>query len=116
MTIYDSNNQAVLTVEVSDESYAYNEIMGDKRLHLEFELPNYIEIPVGSYVTFHNETYYLLKPESLKLIHRRNWEYVVEFEGLQEILTTLVYSNPDNHKVEFPVTGKAQDHLNILVR
>lgn len=116
MTIYDSNNQAVLTVEVSDESYAYNEIMGDKRLHLEFELPSFVEIPVGSYVTFHNETYYLLKPESLKLVHRRNWEYVVEFEGLQEILTTLVYSNPDNHKVEFPVTGKAQDHLNILVR
>lgn len=116
MTIYDSNNQAVLTVEVSDESYAYNEIMGDKRLHLEFELPSFVEIPVGSYVTFHYETYYLLKPESLKLVHRRNWEYVVEFEGMQEVLKTLVYQNPDDHRVEFPVTGKAQDHLDLLVR
>ena len=93
MTIYDSNNQAVLTVEVSDESYAYNEIMGDKRLHLEFELPTFVEIPVGSHVDFHYETYYLLKPESLKLVHRRNWEYVVEFEGMQEVLKTLVYQN-----------------------
>lgn len=116
MTIYDSNNQAVLTVEVSDESYAYNEIMGDKRLHLEFELPTFVEIPVGSHVDFHYETYYLLKPESLKLVHRRNWEYVIEFEGLQEVLKTLVYQNPDDHRVEFPVTGKAQDHLDILVR
>lgn len=116
MTIYDSNNQAVLTVEVSDESYAYNEIMGDKRLHLEFELPTFVEIPVGSHVTFHFETYYLLKPESLKLVHRRNWEYVVEFEGLQEVLKTLVYQNPDNYKVEFPVTGKASDHLTLLKR
>ena len=116
MTIYDSNNQAVLTVEVSDESYAYNEIMGDKRLHLEFELPSFVEIPVGSYVTFHYETYYLLKPESLKLVHRRNWEYVVEFEGLQEVLTTLIYQNPEDYRVEFPVTGNAQNHLDILVR
>lgn len=116
MTIYDSNNQAVLTVEVSDESYAYNEIMGDNRLHLEFELPTFVEIPVGSYVTFHYETYYLLKPESLRLVHRRYWEYVIEFEGMQEVLKTLVYQNPDDHRVEFPVTGKAQDHLDILVR
>lgn len=116
MTIYDSNNQVVLTVEVSDESYAYNEIMGDKRLHLEFELPTFVEIPVGSHVDFHFETYYLLKPESLKLVHRRNWEYVVEFEGMQEVLKTLVYQNPDNYKVEFPVTGKASDHLTLLKR
>lgn len=80
MKIYNSAGVVLLDIEVGDDSYSYREIMGRDDLTLYFALTSFVEILVGAYCVFQNVTYYLLKPESLKLQHTRNWEYTLTME------------------------------------
>lgn len=116
MKIYNSAGTVLLDIEVSDDSYAYREIMGRDDLTLYFALTSFVEIPVGAYCVFQNVTYYLLKPESLKLQHTRNWEYTLTMETYSGMLQTAIYQNPDDRRLKFFVTGPAATHLDLLVR
>lgn len=116
MKIYNSAGTVLLDIEVGDDSYLYREIMGRDDLTLYFALTSFVEIPVGAYCVFQNVTYYLLKPESLKLQHTRNWEYTLTMETYSGMLQTAIYQNPDDRRLKFFVTGPATTHLDLLIR
>lgn len=116
MKIYNSAGAVLLDIEVGDDSYSYREIMGRDDLTLYFALTSFVEIPVGAYCVFQNVTYYLLKPESLKLQHTRNWEYTLTMETYSGMLQTAIYQNPDDRRLKFFVTGPATTHLDLLIR
>lgn len=52
MIIYNTNNAAIIHIDVDDTSYSYREIMGDNKLYLEFALTQHVELPIGAYVDF----------------------------------------------------------------
>lgn len=116
MKIYNLAGTVLLDIEVGDDSYSYREIMGRDDLTLYFALTSFVEIPVGAYCVFQNVAYYLLKPESLKLQHTRNWEYTLTMETYAGLLQTAIYQNPDDRRLKFFVTGPATTHLDLLVR
>lgn len=116
MKVYNSAGTVLLDIEVGDDSYLYREIMGRDDLTLYFALTSFVEIPVGAYCVFQNVTYYLLKPESLKLQHTRNWEYTLTMETYSGMLQTAIYQNPDDRRLKFFVTGPATTHLDLLIR
>ena len=116
MKIYNPSGTVLLDIEVGDDSYSYREIMGRDDLTLYFALTSFIEVPVGSYCVFQGVTYYLLKPESLKLQHTRNWEYTLTMDTYAGLLQTAIYQNPDDRRLKFFVTGPATTHLDLLVR
>ena len=51
ITLYNGSEE--IKLEVKDESYSYEAIMGEDTLTLYFSHPGYLEIPVGSWCDFY---------------------------------------------------------------
>lgn len=106
------------TIEITpdDDSWRYAELTGDDRLEVRFSLPEHVEIQPGSSTVFRGITYYVEDPEDVTIVHRRDYEYVVNMYTVAARLKRIAYINPDDSRVTFPVTGDATDHLTLIVR
>lgn len=113
MKIYYNDN--VLDVTVDDSSYRYRAIKGDHNLTLYFSLPEHVEIPVGAYCVYQNETYTLEKPESLKMRHSRYFEYTVVFDSPQAKAGKWKFRNPVDRRLKFSLTATPREHLQMFV-
>ena len=78
MILYSGDKE--IKIEVKDESYSYEAVMGEDTLTLYFSHPGYIEIPVGSWCDFYGKRYFLKKDSNLKKNGERNFEYTLILE------------------------------------
>lgn len=115
MKIFDANDNLILQVDVDDKSYRSRAIMADHNLVLYYELPEHVEIPVGAYCEFEGETYFLMRPEHLKMKHTRLYEYTVTFSSDQEKTKIWKMRNPADGRLKFPLTAKPKEHLQMVV-
>lgn len=109
------NNTEILDIQVDDSSYRYRAIKGDHNLTLYFSLAEHVEIPVGVYCVYENETYTLEKPESLTMKHSRYFEYTVVFDSPQAKAGKWKFRNPVDRRLKFPLTAKPIEHLQMFV-
>lgn len=109
------NNIEILNIQVDDSSYRYRAIKGDHNLTLYFSLAEHVEIPVGAYCVYENETYTLEKPESLTMKHSRYFEYTVVFDSPQAKAGKWKFWNPVDRRLKFPLTAKPIEHLQMFV-
>lgn len=109
------NNTEILDIQVDDSSYRYRAIKGDHNLTLYFSLAEHVEIPVGAYCVYENETYTLEKPESLTMKHSRYFEYTVVFDSPQAKAGKWKFRNPVDRRLKFPLTAKPTEHLQMFV-
>lgn len=109
------NNIEILNIQVDDSSYRYRAIKGDHNLTLYFSLAGHVEIPVGAYCVYENETYTLEKPESLTMKHSRYFEYTVVFDSPQAKAGKWKFRNPVDRRLKFPLTAKPIEHLQMFV-
>lgn len=109
------NNIEILNIQVDDSSYRYRAIKGDHNLTLYFSLAEHVEIPVGAYCIYENETYTLEKPESLTMKHSRYFEYTVVFDSPQAKAGKWKFRNPVDRRLKFPLTAKPIEHLQMFV-
>ena len=114
MKIY-YNDTVLLDITVDDNSYRYRVIKGEHSLTLYYALAEHIEVPVGSYCVFENETYTLEKPESFKMKHSRSFEYTVIFESPQAKAAMFKFRNPIDRRLKFNLTAKPREHLQMFV-
>lgn len=114
MKIY-YNDTVLLDITVDDNSYRYRAIKGEHSLTLYYALAEHIEVPVGSYCVFENETYTLEKPESFKMKHSRSFEYTVIFESPQAKAAMFKFRNPIDRRLKFNLTAKPREHLQMFV-
>lgn len=108
------NNIEILNIQVDDSSYRYRAIKGDHNLTLYFSLAEHVEIPVGAYCVYENETYTLEKPESLTMKHSRYFEYTVVFDSPQAKAGKWKFRNPVDRRLKFPLTAKPIEHLQMF--
>ena len=109
------NNIEILNIQVDDSSYRYRAIKGDHNLTLYFSLAEHVEIPVGAYCVYENETYTLEKPESLTMKHSRYFEYTVVFDSPQAKAGKWKFRNPVDRRLKIPLTAKPIEHLQMFV-
>lgn len=109
------NDTEILDIQVDDNSYRYRAIKGDHNLTLYFSLAEHVEIPVGAYCDFENETYTLEKPESLKMQHSRKFEYTVVFDSPQAKAGKWKFRNPVDRRLKFSLTATPREHLQMFV-
>ena len=114
MKIY-YNDTVILDIEVDDNSYRYRAIKGEHALTLYYALAEHIEVPVGAYCVYENETYTLEKPESFKMKHSRSFEYTVIFESPQAKAAKFKFRNPIDRRLKFNLTAKPKEHLQMFV-
>ncbi|MCE5320097.1 MAG: carbohydrate binding domain-containing protein [Bacteroidales bacterium] len=115
MIIYNKLGVQIADVDVSDDSYRHKAIVGENILTLYFSLPEYAEIPVGSYCDFKGERYTLTLPENLKRQGKRNLEYTLVLESDQHLLARHKVRNPTDKRLKFPLTAKPIEHLQLIV-
>lgn len=115
MTIYDSTGQTILDVAVDDDSYRNRAIMGDNNITLHYSLAEHVEIPVGAWCEFQNMRYTLMRPESFKKKHNRNFEYTVIMEAAEAKARIWMFRNTVDGRLKFPLTAKPHEHLQMFV-
>ena len=109
------NGDKEIGIEVKDESYSYEAIMGEDTLTLYFSHPGYIEIPVGSWCDFYGKRYSLKKDSNFKKNGERNFEYTLILEtGKADAMLWKVRHTVDR-SIKFSYTAKAHEHLRLLV-
>lgn len=80
MKIYKNTDELLIELLpqlVGDNSYRIKEIMGQNIVVLYFSLPEYIEVPVGSYIEFKGEKYHLSYPQNFVMHHTRHYDYTL---------------------------------------
>lgn len=113
MILYNGDKE--IKLEVKDESYSYEAVMGEDTLTLYFSHPGYLEIPVGSWCDFYGKRYFLKKDSNLKKNGERNFEYTLILEtGRADAAMWKVRHTVDN-SIKFSYTAKAHEHLRLLV-
>ena len=55
-----------IEVAAEDSSYRYRSMMAKPQLVLKFSLPFWVDFPLGTYVEYMAQTYYLNAPENIK--------------------------------------------------
>ena len=109
------NGDKEIKIEVKDESYSYEAIMGEDTLTLYFSHPGYLEIPVGSWCDFYGKRYSLKKDSNFKKNGERNFEYTLILEtGKADAMLWKVRHTVDR-SIKFSYTAKAHEHLRLLV-
>lgn len=115
MIIYDRNGRTVLNITVDDDSYRNRAIMGDNNITLHYSLAEHVEIPVGAWCEFQNMRYTLMRPESFKKKHNRNFEYTVIMEAAEAKARIWKFRNTVDGRLKFPLTAKPHEHLQMFV-
>lgn len=115
MVIYNPEGVAIISVKVDDSSYAYEEIMGDDIVVLEFSLTNHIELVPGSYVLFRGKKYELFNRTDVTIQHTRDYQYKATFSGPQARFSRYVVYNAIDGRVRFDMIGKPKDHLDLII-
>ena len=83
MNIYNPQGNVILSVVPSDDSTRVRRIRSENYALLNYSLPEYIEIPVGSYTDYRGQRYTLWRPEDFTKQGSRIWDYAVKFGGPQ---------------------------------
>ena len=113
VTLYNDDKE--IKIEVKDESYSYEAIMGEDTLTLYFSHPGYIEIPVGSWCDFYGKRYSLKKDSNFKKNGERNFEYTLILETSKADAMMWKVRHTAENSIKFAYTAKAHEHLQLLV-
>ena len=114
MIIYKPNGEALISIEVDDESYHFAEIMGRDDVTLYFSLPVFKEFPLGCYVEYMAKRYTLYSVDKMRMEHRRSYDYTITFDSEAVELDNYIFTNPNDGRFKFPLTASPMEHLSML--
>lgn len=109
------NDTEILDVQVDDSSYRYRAVKGEHALTLHFSMPGHVEIPVGAWTEFEGERYELEQSGNFKKNSTRNFEYTLVMEAAQAKLKKYKFRNTVDKRLEFSLTARPHEHLQMLV-
>jgi len=109
---YGSNT---LTIEPKDESYRYRAIKGEHTLTLYFDMPSFIDLPIGTWTIYEGKRYELQSPEEFKKNGTREFEYTLVMRTEQDYLNKWKIRHPLTNKLKFSFVGTPAELLSMLV-
>ncbi|MDR2835420.1 MAG: hypothetical protein LBV69_04375 [Bacteroidales bacterium] len=116
MQINFPNNQSI-NVVLQDSSYFQNDISSRDEMYIEFELTNYINIPLYSNIIcdVNGLTYWLYSKCEVTKINSEYYSYKCLFKGKYEMLrSTFVRLTGTYAETEFSYTQNAFMHLKLI--
>jgi len=111
-----SRYKVTIDLEVDDSSYRYRALMQKPQLILKFSLPGYINIPVGAWCVYQNETYRLNSEENLKKYGPRNLSYEMILGGDEDKLGLYKFRNTVDGRLKFSLCAKPHELLEEVVK
>ena len=79
ITIYYNESPILQDVKFADNDYKQTEIMQASFISLNFTLPYYLELPIGAYIEYDGEKFYLLDLCQPTKHNSENFDYSVIF-------------------------------------
>lgn len=98
-----------------EDSYTYQGVGEIDTLVLSFEVPNHIELNVGAEVVVEGVRYTLMRPQDLTMYHTQHYSYRATFYGDGERTRLYKVQNQVDGRLEFTLTAKPHEHLQMLV-
>ena len=120
-------DQTSIDIQIDDSSYHYQEIMGDNSVTLNFDLAEYIEIPLNAAILIDNEYYQLLVNPKVEKIHERSFHITAVFSHITHLLThytmrecrydddTHTWDRSYSQSLKFSLTATPLEHLKMVV-
>lgn len=116
-----------VNVQPEDSSYRYRALMQRPQLVLKFNLPFYIEFPVGTYCTYQNQRFMLMRAQDLKKQGTRKIEYSMTLGTNEEYFAMWKLRNvvdaveqganaPKDNRLKFSLCAKPHEFISLIVR
>lgn len=104
------------TIHEDDASYRYRAIMEKPVLILKFSMPQYVEIPVGTWCTYQGERYSVWSPQDIKKYGERNIEYTVTMYNDEQLMAVTKMRNTADNRLKFSMCAKPHEFVEEIVR
>ncbi|MBR5271803.1 MAG: hypothetical protein IKU25_00180 [Clostridia bacterium] len=108
-------NGTTLEVHESDSSYRYRSLMAKPQLVLKFSLPEYKEIPIGTWCEFMGKRYTLPSPQNIKKHGKRNIDYTLIMVDDEDNLGNFKFRNPVDGRLKWSMCAKPKEFLQAIV-
>jgi hypothetical protein len=115
MKIYNSIGTEILDVNEDSESRQHKGLMDENIFTMKFSLPECVDIPMGAYIDFEGERYYLANPAHLKRHGARNLEYTIIFDSNEYHLKKYKIRDAVRKRLKFSITAKPIVILQLIV-
>jgi hypothetical protein len=112
--IYTTDGE--ISIVYDTDSYCRREVMGEHAITLTFSYPEYLVVPIGSYIEYKGVRYTLYNPSDFKKDGNRKYHYTLKLYSYQELLNDRIFINePDGLQV-FPRRGRPIEFIEAIVR
>ncbi|MCM1221150.1 MAG: phage tail protein [Lachnospiraceae bacterium] len=103
-------------IDVEDSSYRYRALMQAPQLVLKFNLPYYVEFPVGTSCMFQNQTFTLNSPQNLKKQGTQKIEYSMTLGTKEDNLSLYKLRNTVDGRLKFSMCAKPHEFIEEIVK
>lgn len=113
MIIHFDNTE--LEIMPSDDSYRRRAIKEPSKLVLYYSLTRHIEIPVGAWVEYEGQKFWLTKASNFTKNSTRNFSYTLTLEDDWAAAGKYKLKNPVDGRLKFSYTAKPHEFIQLLV-
>jgi hypothetical protein len=118
LTLYDSNGNEKVRIELDDSSTQDKEIQGDNLLKLSFTLYDFVAIDVNDYVDYGGERYWAVEKYAPSEKSTVQWEYGFQLYGIESLIKRFLVLNltDGGNEAVFILTARPIDHVRLIVK
>lgn len=100
----------IATIYPTDESYFYDELMGETYLYVKFSLKNYLDLKHGYSVFYKDKDFFVYEKPIVRKINSENYEYSVKFSDAKHVLSMFIF---DLNDILYPASNFSYDALSF---
>lgn len=108
--------RVTIGVDVDDSSYRQRRLMERPQLVLKFNLPYFVEFPVGTTCLFQNQKFSLNNPENLKKQGKKNIEYTMTMGTQEDNLGLYKLRNSVDGRLKWTMCAKPHEFVEEICR
>lgn len=118
INVYTPDGEIVSVVLLNGSQVEYN-LMGETKATIHTETPEPLEIPIGSYIMWKTEKFWLVKSADIVKKNSRSYEYTITFlplsAKLQYILFVEQADDKQNRRLAFTATMRPIEFIRQIV-
>lgn len=105
-----------ISVDVEDSSYRYRSLMQRPQLVLKFNLPYFVEFPIGTYCTFQQQRFTLNDPENIKKQGSKKVEYTITLGTKEDNLALYKLRNSVDGRLKWSMCAKPHEFIEEIIK
>ena len=116
--VYPQSGEYIELFLANGSQVEYN-LMGETKAVVQTECAEKLDIPLGSYIVWNTEKFWLVKSADIVMKHSRNYEYTITFLPLSSKLQYIMFfeqaDDKQNNRVTFTATIRPIEFLRQIV-